>query len=51
MLLKVTMLRVSPVGGAVSAAETVVASWHPSHLILLYSMGLAPCFWHVLLDG
>lgn len=43
--------RVNTVGEAGSSAETVVASWHPSHLILLLSMGLAPCFWHVLLDG
>lgn len=54
VLLQVTVLRVNAVGGGVSSAETVVASWHPWHpslLILLLGMGLAPCFWHVLLDG
>lgn len=46
MLLKVTELRVSPVGGVVSSAEAVVASWHPwhpSHLILLLSFLLLAC--------
>lgn len=38
-------------GRAVFLAETVTVSWHPSHLILVLNMGLAPSFWHVLLDG
>ena len=38
-------------GKAVFSAETVTVSWHPSHLILVLSTGLALSFWHVLLDG
>lgn len=38
-------------GRAVCSAETVTVSWRPSHLIPAGSRGLAPCFWHVLLDG
>lgn len=38
-------------GRAAFSAGTVTVSWHPSHLILVLSMGLASSFWHVLLDG
>lgn len=38
-------------GKAVFSAETVMVSWHPFHLILVLSMGLASSFQHVILDG